>query len=233
MSTLTMFLAGVIGYFCGAIPSGKIYVKFFTGKDLQEVGSGRVSGTNSMRAAGWGVGILTALTDVFKGALAILLVNALLAGMVTPEFLPWVRAAAGVLVVIGHNWSIFLRFGGGAGTSPNIGWASVIWWPVFPIGFVVMFITVIFIGYASVGSTLLAIVLPLCFGWLYFTGSPLVPATPAYLIASLITAGLIMFSLRANYVRLIQGNERAVGLRARRQKQHEAAVESAKPRSSH
>lgn len=230
--TLALALAVVIGYFFGAIPSGKIYVKLFTGQDLQQVGSGRVSGTNSMRAAGWKVGVLTALTDVFKGAVAIWVVNFLLGGMVTAEFLPWVQATAGVMVVIGHNWSIFLGFGGGAGTTPNVGWASVIWWPIFPIGFVVMFITVTFVGYASVGSTLMAIVLPICFGWLYFSGSELIPTTPAYLIASLITAALIMFSLRGNYVRLVQGNERVVGLRARRQKKQQEASETAKPSSN-
>jgi acyl phosphate:glycerol-3-phosphate acyltransferase len=217
MNLLAILLAGLIGYFLGAIPSGKIYVKLFTGQDLQQVGSGRVSGTNSMRAAGWKVGVLTALTDVFKGAVALLLVNALLVSLVAPEFFPWVQATAGVLVVIGHNWSIFLGFGGGAGTTPNVGWASVIWWPIFPIGFFVMFFTVTFIGYASIGSTLMAIALPVAFGWLYATQSPLVPYTPAYFLASLITAGLIMFSLRENYVRLAQGNERVVGLRAKKQ----------------
>lgn len=215
MNILTLLLAAVIGYFLGAIPSGQIYVKLFTGQDLQKVGSGRVSGTNSMRAAGWKVGVLTALTDVFKGALALWLVTNFLGDLTTAVFLPWIQATAGVFIVIGHNWSIFLRFGGGAGTTPNIGWASYLWWPIFPIGFLVMFITVTFVGYASVGSTLLALAVPVAFGWLYFNGSELMPLSPAYLIASLITAGLIVFSLRENYVRLAQGNERIVGLRAK------------------
>lgn len=215
MNLLTLLLAVVIGYLIGAIPSGQIYVKLFTGQDLRQVGSGRVSGTNSMRAAGWQVGVLTALTDVFKGVVALWLITTFLGGLTTEAFLPWVQATAGVFIVIGHNWSIFLGFGGGAGTTPNVGWASYLWWPIFPIGFLVMFFTVTFIGYASVGSTLMAIVLPLAFGWLYFTGSELLPTTPAYLIASLITAGIIMFSLRENYMRLAQGNERVVGLRAK------------------
>ncbi|MCA9982288.1 MAG: glycerol-3-phosphate acyltransferase [Anaerolineales bacterium] len=228
MNLFALGLAVVIGYLFGAIPSGKIYVKLFTGQDLQQVGSGRVSGTNSMRAAGWKVGVLTALTDVFKGLVALWLITAVSTPLVSADFLPWVQATAGVLVVIGHNWSIFLGFGGGAGTTPNVGWATLIWWPIFPIGFLVMFVTVTFIGYASVGSTLMAIALPVSFGWLYFSGSPLVESTPAYFIASLITAGLIMFSLRENYVRLAQGNERVVGLRAKRQTQE---TESANPRS--
>ena len=56
-----LIIAGFIGYLFGSIPFGYIYVKAKTGQILTEVGSGRTGGTNSLRAAGKGVGVLTSL----------------------------------------------------------------------------------------------------------------------------------------------------------------------------
>ena len=52
-----------ISYLIGAIPVGLFVVKLISGKDVRQVGSGRVGGTNAMRAAGLAAGILTAALD--------------------------------------------------------------------------------------------------------------------------------------------------------------------------
>ncbi|HRN68773.1 MAG TPA: glycerol-3-phosphate acyltransferase, partial [Promineifilum sp.] len=52
MQILYFVLAGLIGYLCGAIPFGYIYVRLIKGEDLRKIGSGRTGGTNSLRAAG-------------------------------------------------------------------------------------------------------------------------------------------------------------------------------------
>ena len=62
-----LLLAGLIGYFCGAIPFGYLFVKATKGINILDYGSGRTGGTNSYRAAGLGTGIITALSDVLKG----------------------------------------------------------------------------------------------------------------------------------------------------------------------
>ncbi|MBP9502713.1 MAG: glycerol-3-phosphate acyltransferase, partial [Candidatus Promineofilum sp.] len=71
MQAVYFLLAALIGYLCGSIPFGYIYVRLFKGEDLRTIGSGRTGGTNSLRAAGLGVGVLTSLSDVFKGFLAV------------------------------------------------------------------------------------------------------------------------------------------------------------------
>lgn len=223
MNIISLIIAGVIGYICGSIPFGYLYVKAKTGQDLRDVGSGRTGGTNSLRAAGLLVGVITSFSDVFKGILGIKLTQLVLINLLAadPELLPWAYLAAGTMSVIGHNWSIFLKFAGGAGTGPNIGWATAIWWPMFPIGFVVMVGMLLGLGMASVASLSMAAIIPIVFAILYFAGVNVqmgIADTPAYMLAGIITALIVTYALRPNIKRLMEGNERIVGPRAKRLK---------------
>jgi acyl phosphate:glycerol-3-phosphate acyltransferase len=217
-----ILLAGLIGYLCGAIPFGFLYVKAIKGIDLRQEGSGRTGGTNSMRAAGVWVGVLTALSDVFKGFLGVWISQQLF-GATLGDLFPWAVVVIAAMCVIGHNWSVFLGWKGGAGTGPNVGWATAIWWPMLPIGGLVMGGMLLFIGMASVASMSMALIIPIVFAVLYFTGSELVQVTPAYMIAGLITSAIVAWALRPNFKRLLAGNERVVGPRAKRMKRRETA----------
>ena len=223
MTILTIILAVLIGYLWGAIPFGKIYVKQFTGQDVTKIGSGRTGGTNSMRAAGWKVGVLTGLSDVFKGLMAVFTTRWLLGGLVGPEILPWVEISAGVFSVVGHNWSVFLNWGGGAGTGPNVGWSTAIWWPMFPLGFGVMLLMILFLGYASVASMTMALIIPVAFIVLYAAG--VISGTTAYNVGGILTSLIVGYALRGNFQRLAHGEERLVGLRAKRRSRKTQQVE--------
>ncbi|MFQ5436450.1 MAG: glycerol-3-phosphate acyltransferase, partial [Anaerolineae bacterium] len=61
MNVVYFLIAGVIGYLAGAVPFGYLYVRAKKGINLTEFGSGRTGGTNSLRAAGVSVGVLTGL----------------------------------------------------------------------------------------------------------------------------------------------------------------------------
>jgi len=136
-TVLLVIITAISGYIWGAIPFGYLFVRWTKGIDLRDVGSGRTGGTNSLRAAGRVVGALTAVSDVLKGACAIWFTRWIV-GDYFGEMLPWVLIIAGSMTIVGHNWSIFLGFKGGAGTGPNIGWASAIWLPMLPIGAIVV-----------------------------------------------------------------------------------------------
>ncbi|MFK7803473.1 MAG: glycerol-3-phosphate acyltransferase [Anaerolineae bacterium] len=209
----------LIGYLLGAIPFGKIYVWYFRGKDIQEIGSGRTGGTNSLRAGGWTIGFMTAFSDVLKGVFALLLVRWIFSSLIDPSLLPWLEIAAGIFSVIGHNWSVYVKFGGGAGTGPNVGWASAVFPPLFPIATLVMLGMIYFVGWASVASMMMALIVPIVFLFIYIAGTwaDLVFFTPAYFVGGIISSLIIAFSLRGNFVRLFKGEERIVGLRARNQ----------------
>ncbi len=230
MNILSLIIAGLIGYLCGSIPFGYLFVKLKTGRDIRTVGSGRTGGTNSLRAAGLLVGIVTSFSDVFKGIIGIKLTQLVLANLlqVDAAWLPWAYLAAGTMSVIGHNWSIFMKFGGGAGTGPNIGWATAIWPPMFPIGFVVMAGMLLGLGMASVASLSMAAIIPITFAILYFTGIDVqlgLADTPAYMVAGVLTAVIVTWALRPNIKRLIEGNERVVGPRAKRLKHKQESKE--------
>ena len=218
MQILYFILAAAIGYLCGSIPFGYLYVRLFKGEDLRKIGSGRTGGTNSLRAAGLGVGVLTSLSDVLKGAAAVLLTTWLLGDAAGAAALPWLQATAGVLSVVGHNWSVFLKFGGGAGTGPNVGWSSAIWPWVLPIAFLVMGGMLYFVGMASVASLSMAAVTIIVFTWRYVAG---IDPTAAYLVGSIAAGLVVTWALRPNIKRVLNGTERLVGRRAKQREQQQ------------
>ena len=220
---IVLLLALLIGYLIGSIAPGYHYVKWATGEDVRNVQSGRTGGTNSFRAAGAKVGLATGISDILKGAIAVWVATAAFDGVASADVLPWVRGLAGVGAVTGHNWSLYLGFKGGAGTTPNIGWALAVWWPLLPITILVLSGLFYLTGMASVVSLTIAAILPIVFGIRYFGA---MDASIAYLVCGLITGSLVAYSLLPNIKRLLAGNERVVGPAARRKaKRDEVSAE--------
>ncbi len=108
------FLAGLLGYLLGAVPTGVLVCRALRGKDVRQHGSSHTGGLNVSRVAGLGAGVLTAVIDLVLAAAAVV-------GSTLFTDDPWAATAAGVMAVMGHNWSIFIRFGGGIGLSSLVG----------------------------------------------------------------------------------------------------------------
>lgn len=199
-------LAILLAYLLGSIPVGLLVVKLITGEDIRTYGSGRTGGTNAMRAGGIKSGLLTALGDITKGALAVILSRLIAPGQ------PWLEALSAVAAVAGHNWSVYLKFKGGAGTGPNVG-AAIALWPVTGLIMIPFVPAVLYLtGYASVTSTLSAVLLIILFAMRYFfAGQPL-----QYIIYAILTTILVAVALLPNYKRLIDGSERRIGPRAKK-----------------
>jgi glycerol-3-phosphate acyltransferase PlsY len=221
MTVFPFALSALIGYLFGALPIGFLLVKWTKKIDLREIGSGRTGGTNSFRAAGLPVGILTAVTDVLKAACAIWVIRAVYSEALTAAALPWAEIVTGIMSVVGHNWSVFLGWGGGAGTGPNVGWASAIWWPVAPIAAIVVAGLLWIVGMASVASLAMAAVIPISFLSLYLLGVDPYDNTIAYVIGGILSASVVAWALRPNIKRLLEGKERIVGPRAKRLKRRQ------------
>ena len=204
MVTLLSVIVIVSGYLLGSIPVGLLVVRAVTGKDIREVGSGRIGGTNVLRVAGPWVALLTSLSDVAKGLLAVYLAREIVGT-------PVVEALAGLAAVVGHNYSVFIGFKGGAGTATTIGGAIGLWPWNGAVLIIVGAAVVTATRYASLGSIVIALLLPIILtlrAWL--AGAPWV-----YLIHGLGTAALTLWALRPNIRRLREGNERQVTLRKR------------------
>lgn len=204
-----MLSAAAIGYLVGAIPFGYTFVWWLARRDVTRTGSGRTGGTNALRAGGLVAGVLTAVFDFLKGALAVIIARTLAQGQ---EVQPWAEALAGAAAVLGHNASIFIGFKGGAGTGPNVG-AAVALWPPSALLFIPLApLLVIVTGYASVTSMTLALLILAVFvvravqgfaPWAYVWGY------------ALITTVLVYIALLPNIRRLLRGEEHRVGPRAR------------------
>ncbi|HBG75107.1 MAG: hypothetical protein A2X25_14515 [Chloroflexi bacterium GWB2_49_20] len=203
----------LIAYLLGSIPFGLLIVKWRTGKDIRVIESGRTGGTNAMRAAGFSAGLLTAILDVLKGAVAVWLARAVGANA-------WTLSLAPLASVLGHNYSIFLierkdgriRLRGGAGGAPTVGGALGLWAPSFliiiPMGALIWF----GIGYASVTTMSVALIAILIFAVRAVLGlSPW-----QYVLFGVLAEILLMWALRPNIKRLLNGTERLQGWRAKR-----------------
>lgn len=208
----------LLAYLLGSIPFGLIIVKLSTGKDIRTVASGRTGGTNAMRAAGAWAGIATAILDVLKGAGSVFFTH-----LIIPGSHVWLDVLAPFLSIIGHNYSAFmiernekgkLRFRGGAGGAPCLGGAMALWLPslfvIVPLGGLIYY----FGGYASITTMSVALLSTLVFAYRAWLG-----LNPwQYAIYGLLAFLALAWTLRPNIKRLLAGNERVVGLRARLQK---------------
>ena len=205
MTWLYYLLAILLGYLIGSIPFGYLIGKA-RGIDITTLGSGRTGGTNVFRALGMKYGLMSGLLDVFKGVAAVLLAQYLLAN--NPDLIPGVAPAlAGAFAVIGHNWSIFLGFRGGAGGATGAG-ALLALNPAVGLILIVVFVfLMVVLRYASVATMTIGIGSLLVLLLFYLVGwhTPL-----GHLLFGVIVAAAITWSLRPNIKRLIAGNERRI-----------------------
>jgi glycerol-3-phosphate acyltransferase PlsY len=117
MDQTTTVLLIVGAYLFGAIPTAYWMARLIRGIDLRGYGSGNVGISNFARHVGKRWTVLVVLLDVaVKGPLPVLLASSKVLDLGLS-----VEVAAGLAVIIGHNWSIFIRFSGGRGMGTVIG----------------------------------------------------------------------------------------------------------------
>jgi len=103
-----------IGYLLGSIPSAYIMARLRKGVDIRELGVGNVGGASVLRHIGVWEGIVVGLTDMAKGAAAVLVAQALSVSQL------WLLGA-GFSSLLGHNFPVFAGFRGGKGSAAIIG----------------------------------------------------------------------------------------------------------------
>ena len=187
-------LVVIVAYLVGAIPFGYLLVKWMTGGDVREAGSGNIGATNVLRTTGRAAGIATLLLDIAKGFFAVWL-----AGRLTGQSSLWMSAAA-LAVMAGHAFPVFLKFQGGKAVASFVGaflcltpWAIAAVLPVF-------LVTVAWTKHISLGSIVGAAAFPLGV-WLF-----LKPDFPV-VAAAIVACGFIIYRHRSNIHRLRSGTE--------------------------
>ena len=196
----------ITAYLVGSIPFAYIAGKLFKGIDIRDFGSGNVGATNVVRTLGKGPGILVLLCDMAKGMAAVRLVPLLFGAMITGGFPisdQRVNAICGVLAVVGHIWTVFLRFKGGKGVATTVGAFFGLTLIGMLIALAVFLLVAYLTRYISAGSISLGISL--------FVANLLMSEHREYIVLSGALAVLIIYTHRANIRRLIKGTEHRVG----------------------
>jgi glycerol-3-phosphate acyltransferase PlsY len=120
----------------------------------------------------------------------------------------WAQVITALMVMVGHSWSVYIKFRGGKGAAAYFGsWFAI--WPVAAlVGGVILIVTVLLSKYMSLGSIIGSLSI-LCL-FMILTLTDISP--PVYLIYSVIAAALIVFQHRSNISRLQAGTENRMGL---------------------
>lgn len=181
-----------LSYLLGCSNMAK-YIAFYKNVDLSAGGSGNPGASNAVILMGWGAGVLTALHDIGKSALAVIL-----ARLVFPE-LPYIGATAGVACVLGHIFPFWMKFKGGKGFASYIGMTIALHWK-FAIAVMLLVVVVTLItDYIVAGTTATIVIVPIGIGLL--TQSILIP------LILLVASVVIAWKHKENYVRMYNGTE--------------------------
>lgn len=112
---MRLALVLVISYLLGAIPFGVLIARWVYKVDIRELGSRNTGATNVWRSLGAKAGVATLFLDGLKGAAAVIVARLLLPDEIGSH------VGAGIMSIVGHNWSVFLRGSGGKGVATSAG----------------------------------------------------------------------------------------------------------------
>ena len=184
----------IFSYLIGSIPSGLIFSKILNKGDIRKSGSGNIGATNALRVGGKLLGSLTLMFDLLKGLIVVIV-----AKLLGIEFI----GIYGFACILGHIFSIWLKFRGGKGVATVFGVVlgmHVIIGAVMMLLWIIVFRASKISSLASLSSIIISII-ALSFGEHYIDS--------IFLILSLL---LIVYKHKDNIIRLYNGEESKISL---------------------
>ena len=200
------FLCLLAAFLLGSVPFGLLVGKIWLGTDVRKEGSGNIGMTNVMRIGGRGPGIVTFLLDFGKGFLAVRLASlddVLLNKDDETRML--MLTLVGCAVVLGHVYSVFLKFKGGKGVSTLFGILAALSLGIGLLAGAVWISMFLWKRVSSLSALTLLVVLP----WLFLLIPWLTEQIPSlkqfFMIFAL--SALLIYKHKENISRLISGEE--------------------------
>ncbi len=188
------------GYILGSVPTGFLVGRAY-GVDIRRVGSGNIGTANVLRAAGKWPAIFTMFGDMLKGFAPVVVARLVLED-------EWVISAVALAAVVGHCWPVFLGFRGGkavaTGAGTTIALAPLVGLALFAFWWAVVLVS----RYTSLGAISVMILSPVAF---FLTGQP-----APYVLYTVAGGALVLWRHRENARALLNGTERKVGEKARK-----------------
>ena len=205
MSKVAAIIA--VSYMIGAIPFGLIIGYICKGIDIREHGSGNIGASNVLRLVGWPAALVAFLLDTGKG-----LVPVVGTGHLTQGY-PAIIVCAGLAAIVGHNFSVFLRFKGGKGVATSLGVLVGIAPEYAAVGFLLWIVLVAITRYISLSSIIAGTSAPLL---MLIATLDVLPKPfhhyPREFVGLGLAGGLfIVLKHRSNIVRLRNGTEPKFG----------------------
>ena len=190
------------GYLLGSIPSSFIMAKILRGIDLRDHGSGNLGAANTFRILGAKAAVPVLIIDIGKGFLAVKLVS--MAGIDNFAFV----ALAALMAILGHNYSVFVKFSGGKGVGTTTG----AFLAIVPVAVLICLLIWLFLllttRIVSLASIAASIALPLAVLLSrYYMGRDIDILAVAL---SVIVAVVVVYKHRSNIQRLRNGTEKRI-----------------------
>ncbi|WP_029521414.1 glycerol-3-phosphate 1-O-acyltransferase PlsY [Persephonella sp. IF05-L8] len=182
----------IFTYLIGSIPFGYIVGKLF-GKDITKEGSGNIGATNVTRTIGKKAGILVLILDLLKGFIPVFFAKNYF------HFEPKFIGLVAVMAVIGHCFSVFMKFKGGKGVATGFGVLIALSAKVALITFILWLGVFLATGYVSLAS-----IIATSFSWVMLG---IIEQNLYYTWAALIISLIIVMKHSSNIERLMKGTE--------------------------
>lgn len=224
--TVIWLSAAALAYVVGSIPFAVLLGRA-KGIDIRRHGSRNVGATNVARVLGRRLGILCFVLDALKGAVPVFATGAVTGLVNRPvdaigQVEAWLWLAVGAAAILGHMYSIFLKFSGGKGVATGFG-AMFGMWPLLTVpalgALLVWMIVAALWRYVSLASMIAAAALPaLTALWLLLLARTSSESAPGAIQQSwplpattALLALIVIWRHRANIGRLRRGEEPRIG----------------------
>lgn len=214
---MSPWLLVAASYLLGAIPASYIAGRLAKGIDLREHGSGNLGATNTFRVLGAKVAAPVMLFDILKGTFPV------------AAFSQWDNTgdwrwelAYGAAAIVGHVFSVYMRFKGGKGVATSAGVFAALAPVPLLVAFGVWLAVLKGMRMVSAASILAAVTLAVLLWVLPAAGDAGDPRTEIRVLG-LVIAAFVVFAHRGNVGRILNGTEPRFGAK----KEPEATVAAA------
>ncbi len=209
--TALLGLLILIAYVLGSIPFGLIVARS-KGVDPRTSGSGNIGATNVARVLGgkkWF--FLVFFLDMLKALIPMLIASVIVRDVSKTPTLYAMWIGCGVAAVLGHMFSLFLKFKGGKGVATSAGVVLGLW-PYYTIPgalTILTFIVVFYLTrYVSLGSIAAAVSMSIWYVLIGLSqGWPITGEQWPLLAFALLMGAMIIYKHRSNLTRLLAGTE--------------------------
>ncbi len=222
-SWLAMILSAVIAYLLGSVSFAILVTKWFNGTDIRSYGSGNAGATNVLRSQGMLPALFTFIGDLLKSMLSVFIGGWLMQNL---QLSPATVAEAGLLMydaenlriigfhlagvccILGHLYPLYFGFRGGKGVMTTLGMLLLLDWKTALILLVIFTVTLLLSRMVSLGSCVVAVLLPIvtCLmrNFIYKQEWPTVAFCT---VMACVISTIVLAKHGANIKRIFQGTE--------------------------